>query len=537
MQIAAVAFLCRQRWSGTVVLPRELWLTLLLVAVLGAQWALGRIQWFGQAAIIGLYLTTAMISMSFGWLEAISRPMGHGRVAAGEWLAWTLLVAGLLSLAIALIQVLDIWQGQTMVLRLPHNRRPGGNVGQPNHLATLFVMACAAVAYLQMLRRIGPQFLLLLSVLFAAGIAITESRTGLLAMVVLCVWWAWKRPDGVHVPSRFWACVPSAAAVALFVAWPATYQIWDGSMLAVAEGIERLATSTGDSRLVLWSQLLQASLIRPWFGWGLRNTAEAHNAVAHLGDFSAPFSYSHNIVLDLAIWVGWPIALFAVFTTCWWGANRIRSCSSALPWFGMGILLPFGLHSLLEFPFAYAYLLVPAMIGVGYLASAHPRARIAMPVPIAGVAILITAVIAVWSVVDYLRAEDDFRVSRFEMLRIGPPPVDPPPKLLLLGQLGDMLASSRLVLKPDMDTRELDLLRSAALHNPWSGPQYRYAHALALNGQSHEAKRQLAVLKAQHGSRVHDLLRRQIDSSLESWKLPPLEHSFANPDEATRERK
>lgn len=519
---AAILALWRNRRSNAISLPKELILPVGLLAILVAQWSAGLIAWHGQAIVVALYLALIGIALGWGWREA-SQVRAEGHLAIGEWLAWALLVGCLLSLFVAMAQVLDIWQGQSAILRMPTVRRPGANLGQPNHLATLFVMGLMGVVYLQVLGRIGLGLFLLLALLFSAGVAVTESRTGLIALVALSIWCLWRRPAAEAPIARAWFLILPVFAGGLFVVWPHLFQKWSMGAAAAASGVERLTSSGSDSRVALWSQALEASWLRPWFGWGMRDTAAAHNAVAHAADYSLPFTYSHNIVLDMAIWIGWPLTLLVTVAILIWLVARCVRPQSPTGWFGMGLLIPFGIHSLLEFPYAYAYLLMPAMIGVGYAAAAgRPSRTVAIPMPLAWAGMAVIAVAGLWSVVDYLRVEEDYRDARFEMLRIGPPRTTPPPKILLLDQMGDLLASTRIAIKPDMSAAELELLRGAALHNPWSGTQYRFAHALALNGQTGEAMRQLRVLKAQHGKKAHDALRGQIEESLAKHHLSPL---------------
>lgn len=513
--------LWRDRHRKMLSFPIVLALPLILLLILGIQWLIGMVGWKGQALVIALYLVLVASSIEFGWREA-SRCPTSTRQATGEWLAWTVIAACLISHFIAMSQVLEIWNGQSFILRMPFVRRPGANLGQPNHLATLFVTGLAAAAYLQMLGRLTRKMLFGLVLFFCLGIALTESRTGLVAVFVLTFWWAWRNPQAGASISRVWSLFPLITVSIFFIAWPYLFYIWSGGG-GGASGAERLMSSGTDARIVLWRQVWDASWMYPWFGWGMRNTAEAHNAVAHLAEFSLPITYAHNIILDMAVWVGWPLTIILTGGSSVWLISRILKVRDSLSWFGMALLIPFGVHSLLEFPYAYAYLLVPAMIGVGYIA-ANDRETWKLQAPFALVAGFMTLVIGpgVWSVVDYLRVETDYRDARFEMLRIGPPRTSPPPDIQVLDQLGDLLASARASIRPGMAPVELDLLQRAALHNPWSGTQYRFALALALNGQNEEALRQLKVLRAQHGKKAHDVLRAEIDTLLVTHHMGPL---------------
>jgi hypothetical protein len=219
------------------------------------------------------------------------------------------------------------------------------------------------------------------------------------------------------------------------------------------------------------------------------------------------------------------MALVVICTIVWWIWSRLKVMNDCpLTWFGMALLVPFGVHSLFEFPFAYAYLLLPAMLGVGFLSAQNNSGVVIFRVPrwTLSLVIAVAGLLGAWSMVDYFRVEEDFRVARFQMLRIGPSPTEPPPKIWLLNQLSDLVASTRVPLQQGLSAAQVDLLRRAALHYPWSGSQYRYATALALNGAPDEARRQLQVLRAQQGFKIYRPLAAQLEQDLAKRGLPIL---------------
>ncbi len=506
---------------------------LLLFAVVGLQYLGALIPWRGQVVVAALYALLAVTFIQVGWQEVCGPGKFAGQGAtAGEWLAWTLIAGSILSVAIALVQVLDVWEGASFVTRLSQLRRPGGNLGQPNHLATLLVMAMGATLYLNVLQRLSMPAATLILLLLVLGTAITESRTGLLSVLSVCVLWLWKRPSNGQGFPRSFAVILAVMMVAMFLAWPSLYRLWSGGVGFGETATERIGSSGSDPRIVLWQQILEASSLKPWLGWGFRNTAEAHNAISHADVTTLPITYSHNLLLDLAVWFGWPIALVVTLIVVVWGFERFRRVeTTVLAWFGYSLIVPFGVHCLLEFPFAYAYLLMPAMVGVGWVEGSLRRQQVTLNVRKRWLAppLLVMIVLSIWSAIDYLRVEEDFRVARFQMLRIGPPPETPPPAILLLDQLGEMVASTRVPLNPGLDIDQLDLLRKAAVHNPWSGSQYRYATALALNGQPEEARRQMRVLLAQHGFKAYQVLAKQLENDLAGRGLPTLGLSLEKP--------
>jgi hypothetical protein len=291
-----------------------------------------------------------------------------------------------------------------------------------------------------------------------------------------------------------------------------------------------MQVNVGDSgRLAIWQQLWQAVLIRPWFGWGLREVSTAQNAIIHNYAESMPVTYAHNVVMDLAVGIGLPLALLLTGVALVWLWRRARAVNDALTWYCLAAALPLGVHSMLEYPFAYAYLLVPVMLLLGVLeARLAPGRGLRMPWWSATMAWMLISTTMVWSVIEYTLIEADFRIVRFEALRVGQTPLDyERPQIILLTQLDALLHGGRIVPKPGMNVDEIELARKVALRFPWPATQNRYAQSLALNGNAEEAMRQLRVIRAVHGELTYAqikngwiLLATEKYPQLQDLKLP-----------------
>lgn len=504
------------------VLPSAALLPLALLILVLLQYLFGKMALLGDFVVSGLYLLISLMCLALGRALAFSAyKSGCATPGANAMnaIAVVLIVGGLLSSLVAFAQVLQVWESSPWIVRMPYLRRPGANLGQPNHLATLLVMALASVAYMLTARRIGGVLAAALLIVLCAGLALTESRTGVISVFALLIWWGWKLPVMAPGVSRAWVAFVGLIFASMFVAWPSLFNVIQGIS---GTGL-RLGASAGNARADVWPQLLEAVLLRPWLGWGILQTAEAHNAVAHTYIQGAAFSYSHNFVLDLALWVGLPLAALLVMMVSFWLWRRVRGASAMVSWYGLAVALPLGMHSMLEFPFAYAYLLIPAALAIGVMEGAS-GATFWLRVSFRQAACIWigTALLALWLAVEYVEAEDEFRVARFELLRVGQTPADhAPPLILLQTQLAALVDSTRISLRPHMPESELNLLRTVAMRYPWSAPQYRYALALALNEREVEAARQLQVMRVQHGVELYLKLRRQVDAKLiETGKMP-----------------
>lgn len=483
----------------------------MLALVALAQVATGLMMFWGDALVVSFYagLCTSCLLLGFN-SESASDSVPAGRWLEGwsgaELLAFAFVAGGVASTVVVLAQVFDLWSTSPLIVR-NDNYRPGGNLAQPNQLATLLVMGIASVAFLHLRTRLRAMAAAAICFFLCVGLAATESRSGVLSFAALLAWWQFKRPAIASSRSPWLAPTMALLFIVMFLAWPHLL-----GMLELLEGPAQSRLSASDVRLAVWAQLLQAGLQRPWWGWGILQVAEAHNSVAHAHAVNNPFSYSHNLVIDWIVWMGFPIAMALTAASAIWLWRRAKAANQLTGWYCLAVAAPLATHSMLEFPFAYAYFLAPVLFLVGVLeasSGAKVVARIGLKAILA--ALLVFSALMVGSVAEYLAIEEDFRVVRFEQLRIGRTAADHhPPQVRLLTQLGALLTGSRIQLRTSMPPDQIEQLRRLAMRYPWVATQYRYALALALNGQPVEAARQFQVIRAQRGERLYQKIRKEI---------------------------
>lgn len=480
-----------------------------LGALAVVQFATGLMTFGGDALVLVLYMTLCVMCVTLGFVSVrcVTDDLPSNQVeksnSALMLIANVVLLGAFASAVVAFAQVLELWEQSAWINRMLSLRRPGGNIGQPNQLATLLLMGIASLLFLYESGKLKAASSILLFATLGTALAMTESRTGALSFLLLAGWWAVKSRS-IKFSLSAWTIAGAVAVVlGIFWAWPA---IFDFVMQTGSNS--KIDTSAG-SRLLIWPQLLKAVALRPWLGWGLNQVPEAHNAVAHLYTVSEPFSYSHNILIDLALGIGVPLTVLLVLLAGVWLWRRIRQANQLQPWYCMAVVLPVAVHSMLEFPFTYAYFLAPVMLVLGVLeglSGAKPAFRLGARS--AAALLLVMSVAAAWSVVEYIEIEEDFRVARFEALRVGQTPASyERPHIVLLTQLDALLAGARIVPKPGMSPGEVELAKKVALRYPWTATQNRYALSLALNGNPQEALRQLRVMRALHGEKAFAKIR------------------------------
>jgi hypothetical protein len=184
---------------------------------------------------------------------------------------------------------------------------------------------------------------------------------------------------------------------------------------------------------------------------------------------------------------------------------------------------------MLEYPFAYAYFLLPVMLAIGVLERELAIGQVFRVSRWVAIALLsITTAVMAWTVWDYVRVEEDFRIVRFEARNVGKTPADyGRPNIVLLTQMSAMLEASRIVPERDMAPERIELSRKAAMRFPWTATQNRYALSLALNGNPDEARRQIKVMRAMHGEGTHRGIMRNWQE-LADAKYPEL-NEFIEP--------
>jgi hypothetical protein len=496
--------------ARTLAVPSATLPFMVLGAVVALQGVTGLLSFWGSVWTLWFYIALCVACLMLGFAAASGSVQSRPDSAAFTpftLLACTLCTGAAASVIVSFAQVLDLWEHSQWIARMPELRRPGGNLGQPNHLATLLVMGVASLVFLRQSKTLGTVSAGLLLFLMCMGLAVSESRAGALSLLLLLGWWLLKRRAIGDATSPWVGILVGLSFAGMFLAWP--------HLLNAMDLLSRHASgrvTEGSLRFQVWSQLLEAVTMRPWAGWGFHQVAAAHNAVVDSYVVSEPYAYSHNLVLDLVIWAGVPIALLLVVVATVWLWRRVRGANQLLPWYGLAVALPLGLHSMLEYPFAYAYFLAPVMLLLGAVeARAGGKVFARVGVKTAGVALLAGTVVLAWSVVEYLAIEEDFRVARFQASRIGSPPVGHQrPQVVLFDQLGVLLDVSRLTPAPNMSAHDMEVAKRAALYYPWTATQSRYAMALALNGHPEEAARQFQVIRRLWGEKQYQAMKEYV---------------------------
>lgn len=491
----------------------------LLLMVVGAlQYLIGIQPFIGDVWVTTAYLGGFALAWMLG--EAWATGRAEAKFGPLDTLALAFAAGGCVSAWMGMIQWAELegaWA--PWIMSAAHTDRAVANLAQPNQLSTLLLMGIVAASILREREKISVGLLLLLVAVQSVGLVLTQSRTGLLVVLLLCIWHGVTGSAFSHI--RRHGVFIWGAAIGLGT--------WVFHLLGDADGKQVLGEQMmhPGSRPLMWRQFADAISQSPWLGYGWLQTQAAQQQGALNVPGLEQTLYAHNHVLDLAIWLGLPLTILLLgitLTAIWQRRRAIREKRVVMlvTW-----LLPVACHAMLELPLAYAYFLLPAGVLLGMLDQwSRPEGSRTLKVPRLGlVAVwLLYAGLIIGIGMEYTQAEEDYRVVRFEQRGIGQTVQDyQAPKLTLLTQLGVGLQAIRIKAGPGMKESDIRLLQLAAQRYPWIPTHFQYALALGLNGPPENAEQQLKLMKGLFGPHDYAEIRQEF-TSLQKLRYPQLQH-------------
>lgn len=322
------------------------------------QFIFGQVYYFSIALLSFLYVASFGLAVLLGFNLSVQKKGVNAKLLM-VYISYIYIVVCICSSIIAIIQWLNIPYNTEYISGMVGNR-PFANLAQPNHLSTLISMGVIGCLYLYEKGKLNNYFLAILSFFFIFVIALTQSRTAWLFLLVLIIFVVYKgKVISLKLTNKLliiWGgiyilCILSIPFLSEFLS---SYF----NMIQTANVIER--ATTGYLRLEIWNQSLHAIKEKPMFGYGWNQTSAAQYAVIENYPGKEWFSSAHNIVLDIIIWngviLGGLITFYFLLTylVCLIKNIKIETVFASL------MILPILVHSLLEYPFKYAYFLLPA---------------------------------------------------------------------------------------------------------------------------------------------------------------------------------
>ncbi len=369
--------------------------------------------WLGYAVVLGVCVSLLMVpqvvdvGVTAGLVAAMVCMVTMawvGRRVAWQgnrlmpWLVGAWIVAAVISSVLGVLQYLDMASALSPWVNQPAFKGDAfANLRQRNQFASLtsiglVALLAASYALLQLegktqtwrfvpQRYIVAAAFVLLNVL-AIGAACSMSRTAVLQWGLASIFallWAWRQHakqshQGMH--SHLIWCGLVLSAPLLLLMWsfvmPQVSQYITGQQ--GSNLVLRVAGSAGDygvcgSRSVLWTNVWQLIVQKPWLGWGWGETDLAHFLTLYPGQrFCDILDNAHNLPLHLALEFGVPLAVCVLLCVVRWvwvrKPWREHAIWRVMAW---GVLLVVGLHSLLEYPLWYGPFQMAVGLCVGLL--------------------------------------------------------------------------------------------------------------------------------------------------------------------------
>lgn len=519
LAMAGLGLLLLAQWtkaSGPWVVPRMgLWIG--VAAWLPWLQYLGGLGLFaGDALMVSLYLLGLLgaVGVGYGSLNSAEKQARlHLAQVHGLW------VAAMVSAAIGLAQWLRVQDGLAMyAVQTDVGERAMGNLGQPNQLATLLLMGMMALTYVYQQKIIGRLGWAMAMTFMTLVLVMTGSRAGMLGVLVLTVFLIWKsRREELGITTGD------------VVVWALGYVLGNLLLPYLAElllmgggrSMESLTHTT--DRWVIWQQIVHGIRAAPWVGYGWDQTVAAQMVGALVVPGDQPVTYAHNFVLDMLAWNGLPLGLLLTVAIAYWFVTRMARVRGATGVYAMAGLLPFAVHSMVEYPFAYAYFLLSSGFLIGMVEACTPGVTvIKLNIWVSRSVLMVWMVVGSYLTVEYFSIEEDFRVVRFENLKIGHTAADyERPQVWMLSQMAALLKALRFVPTPDMSAQSLEDLRLVARRFLTGSVNLRYAVALGLNGDPAGAALEMRVIRGLHGEAYYQTAKAKL-REIEKRKYPQL---------------
>jgi len=354
-----------------IKIPRAQLLLLPFILIPVVQWALGLVFDFSTALLSSLYFLGFWFMVVAGYNLSLE-PQKRDEIFIG--FSFLTVIVSVATSVIAICQWLNVDTHFAHMLHLIGNR-PYGNFGQPNNMATFLIMGLLGCLYLYEKNKASVWLLLpsALTILFA--VVLSQSRTSWIVLPFLLIYWAVKQ---FNKPKRFglfqgilWCASFFLMAGLVLPFITSLIETWSHTDITQASSLAERASS-GYLRFNIWTQMLLAVQQHPWLGYGWNQTSVAQMSAYALFPTGEWTTSAHNVLLDLIIWNGIPIAtvMIALFVGWFfWLNQQAKETISIIAFMMVCTVL---IHAMLEFPQRYAYFLLTCGFLLGVIQAQTP---------------------------------------------------------------------------------------------------------------------------------------------------------------------
>lgn len=359
-----------------------------------------------------IYYGDYFIGICFLLIFSISVIIGLNLVQQSfkEVFSTALLIASVLSALLAIAQFFEITLSSAYFRERAFGSRTFANAGQPNHLSTMLSFGVVAL-YTIRKKFSKPSFLIILFTLAFAA-ASSQSRTAILQFIVVFL-----LLNLIYFKTKNTALIIESA-IPLFFLFTHIYLIPKiKEFLQITSERNFIEIGVKSSRFDYWRSMLEAISKKPIFGYGWLRNVEAQLTATTSTTKEAVFQYSHNLFVDVFIWFGVPAGCIVIYLLIRisFDALLIKNTNERIYFIGFFTFL---IHCMLEYPFAYLHLLIPAGIFLGISLQSSSK-NTPLHRPLTYFSIISTILISAAIFQDYKKNESIINELRFRYINIG----------------------------------------------------------------------------------------------------------------------
>ncbi|QXZ08647.1 O-antigen ligase C-terminal domain-containing protein [Comamonas sp. Y33R10-2] len=446
------------------------------------QYYFGLIYFKGDAIVVFLYIFLAALAACIGF-----NFLG-GKDEVYKYFAVFVLIAGLISMWVALGQWLSVDSLGLFSVHVPFNGRVYANFAQPNQFATFIMLNFCGIFYLYYKRDIGTSITVVLLIFFAWGLALAQSRAGFLELIVFFILGLVFYNNNKRLIYFFIASLIIFLAI-WYIFLPITSDFLEFSEL-------RKDKASIGTRYIHWQTAISAIFMAPWFGYGWNQVSVAlAKTVTNYPSTHEFIEHTHNLILDVIIWNGIPISLLLFAIIIKWLCKFVFFKTDIFDKFVVLFLSCFLVHSMLEFPLEYAYFLMPFSFLLGSIEKKKSDAKYfkinnVFVRKLIAPSILLSCLI--WVGYDYLNVESNVQNLRLEDRGLV---IDANDKnvnnIKLFDQQKNYILFARTTAKENMSEEQLEWMRKISERYGHAPALFRYALAAGLNNRPQDATNSL----------------------------------------------
>ncbi|ENX12883.1 hypothetical protein F894_02803 [Acinetobacter sp. CIP 51.11] len=486
MFLVALLFIFLLILKNKIYVPKIAYGILLIFLIPIIQFFLGIIHNLGDALLTSMYIGFFLIALIGGY--SISKLKHENRTKILIFFLISFLFSSIVSVGLQLNQWL-LLDGNIWIVDLAPNARPFANVAQPNLLSTLLIIGLFSVFYFYENNKINKFSASLAAIFVLFGLALNFSRTAWVFCIVFIVFYLFKKRT---IKDEFYL-----KTLSIFI-WSGVFFIY---LLLIPYLSEKLGllyevdlnrrVTSGMERLNMWSQLLDIIQQQPFLGYGWNQLNIAQMSVENINLNHPIFGYSHNFVLDLLIWNGVLIGVILVGIMGYFYINlsiKIDQKNDLILLAIIGIIV---LHSMLEYPFAYSYFLIPLAFLTGLVYGNYYCNHITLKKSKILSSILNIALTGVLflTAYEYLKIDPEYQAMRYENVQLKDrEPGQEEQQYLMLTSINDYIWFVRYPLQSGMSDFELQRAKQVAFKKPGKAVLIHYAKLLILNNRVDEAQ-------------------------------------------------